>query len=125
LPYDHLVAWAISPQGTTCVATFTLTQAIVSGTGLNGFYQALGEHRIRRVQATSLANGQPYSIPVVPMTTLMARRNESLTDAHPLLVDVVPMDGNEEAPAIAKVQLVDLEDWHFGAKGDYVSDEGR
>jgi hypothetical protein len=35
------------------------------------------------------------------------------------------MDGNEEAPAIAKVQLVDLEDWHFGAKGDYVSDEGR
>jgi hypothetical protein len=126
IPYDRLSALAMNAPRSVIVIEGALYQALVEGSRLEPLYRQIQKHQIKCLEASSFANGETYSLAVVPMTTLMQGRGPLGIPAppHPMLV---PGDNaGEELPVITRIRIVLQEPYHFDGKtGAYTSDEGK
>jgi hypothetical protein len=126
IPYDRLAALAMNAPRSVIVIEGALYQAIVEGNRLEPLYRQIQKRRINCLEASSFANGETYSLPVAPMTTLMLGRGP-LGIPEPPHPTLVPGDNaGEELPVITRIRIVLQEPYHFDGKtGAYTSDQGR
>jgi hypothetical protein len=124
IPFDRICALSINAPRTVCVIEGPFYQAVIEGSNLEPLYRQIQKRQIGTLKADSLADGDTYSVPVVPMATLMELSKAKASGAAtPELAAQV--DSILQAPVIGRVRVVPNVPFHFdGRTGAYVSDEG-
>jgi hypothetical protein len=124
VPYSRIAALAMNMRHTCIVVEVSgMYQAILEGTDLQPLFRQLQQHRVRRLETSSLANGATYSIPVIPMSSLLQGRGPQGIPAppHPMLVSTD--DPLDEQPVLTRVRVCLDCPYHFnGCTGAYVAD---
>lgn len=123
IPYEKISAVAMNaPRSCLVIEGGGLYQAIIEGRDLEPLYRQVLKRRIARLEASSLANGETYSIPVVPMSTLLQGRGPLGIPAplHPTFVSTDDPEG--EPPIVTRVRVCLDVPFHFNCTGAYVAD---
>ena len=112
----------------TCIVleSGSVYQGIIEGRHPQALYRQLLKHGVGRLEASSIANGGTFSLPVVPMSTLLQGRGPLGLPAppHPMLVSTD--DPEDEQPIVTRVRVCIDVPFHFsGCNGDYVADNQR
>jgi hypothetical protein len=128
LPYSHLVARSLNRNATVYVIQFSLYQAIIEGERLEDIDRQVAKRRIGRMQASVLANGDTYALPVIPLGVLEHRKPGEVTTPVPTLISFTADDdaGGDGLPVIRRVRVeLDVPFHYDGRTGAYVSDEDK
>jgi hypothetical protein len=124
IPYEKVSAVAMNAPATCLVIeSGGLYQGILDGHHLEPLYRQLLRHRVGRLEASSLANGGTFSLPVVPMSTLLQGRGPLGIPAppHPMFVSTDDPEG--EQPIVTRCRVCISVPYHFsGCTGAYVAD---
>jgi hypothetical protein len=123
IPYKNVSAIAINAQH-SCIVIESggLYQAILDGDRLEPLYAQLLKRKVGRLEASSLASGGTFSIPVVAMSTLLRGRGPLGMPAplHPMIVSTDAPD--DEQPVVTRVRVCIDQPFHFRCDGSYVAD---
>jgi hypothetical protein len=123
IPYKNVSAVAMNaPQSCIVIESGGLYQAILDGDHLAPLYAQILKHRVSGLEASSLASGGTFSLPVVPMSTLVRGRGPLGIPAppHPMLVSTD--EPNDEQPIVTRVRVCIDQPFHFRCDGSYVAD---
>ncbi|SRR5579883_348205 len=124
IPYEKVTAVAMNaPRTCLVIECGGLYECIVDGNDLEPLYRQLLKHRIGRLEASSLCSGGTFSLPVVPMSTLLRGRGPLGIPAppHPMLVSTD--DPQDEQPIVTRVRVCLDVPFHFRCDGSYVADD--
>lgn len=123
IPFDRVCALSINAPRTVCVIEGPFYQAVIEGANLEPLYRQIQKRQIGTLKADSLANGDTYSVPVVPMAQLMELSKAKASGAA--TSELTQVDSILQAPVIGRVRVVPNVPFHFdGRSGAYVSDGG-
>jgi hypothetical protein len=127
LDYDHLCALALSAPRNTLVLEYTLYDSILEGRDLEALYRAIRKRQVERLEASSLANGETLTIPVVPLASL-SRSNLGAFENRAWGNSVPPLPPSDEpgaadTPTVTRVRVVLPSPYSFGKSGQYVREE--
>jgi len=128
LPYDRIYGLSLNAPRTVCVIVGSTYQAVLEGRNLEPLYRQIQRHEIGTLKADSLADGATYSIPVVPLPSLIEL--SKVTAARLPTLQLLPepvqreADSVSDAPVIRRVRVVNNVPFHYSPTGAYVSDGG-
>jgi hypothetical protein len=128
LKYDNLCALGLSAPRNTLVLEYTLYQVVIEGEHLEPVYRVIRKRQVGTLQATSIANGDTMTIPVVPLASL-PRSNAGSYENRVWGDSVLPLppsdepEDAEDEPTVTRVRVVLPSPYVFGKAGQYVREE--